>query len=100
VLFGRTAFYTRGAMDFEGIGNIGANHLLQTEAIAAACEAGCTRYHMGDATAGTGLARYKSHFGAQPLSFVTYRLERVPLTRIDRRLRDTVRSVLGVEANG
>jgi lipid II:glycine glycyltransferase (peptidoglycan interpeptide bridge formation enzyme) len=98
VLFGRNAHYIRGAMDAEA-GNLGANHLLQTEAIAAACAAGCLRYHLGESAAGSGLARFKRNLGAEAVPFVSYRFERVPLTKLDRQLRCAVRSMLGVHGD-
>ena len=95
VLFGRNAHYVRGATDVEA-GNVGASQFLQTEAIAAACAAGCLRYHLGESAAGSGLARFKGRFGAEAVPYVRYRFERAPLTALDQKLRRTVRSILGV----
>ena len=58
--------YWRGAMDAELAGPVRANDLLHATAIEHACATGGHRYAMGLTAPGSGLARFKSGFGAQP----------------------------------
>lgn len=57
--------YWRGAMDLELAGPVRANDLLQASAIEHACVQGADRYAMGLTEPGSGLARFKSGFGAE-----------------------------------
>jgi len=57
--------YWRGAMDLELAGPVRANDLLQASAIEHACLRGAERYGMGLTEPGSGLARFKSGFGAE-----------------------------------
>ena len=59
VLFGRTASYTRGAMDRDVAARVRANDLLQWTAIQDACAAGCTYYHLHETGESQSLARFK-----------------------------------------
>lgn len=58
--------YWRGAMDVERAGPVRANDLLQASAVEHACRSGATRYAMGLTEPGSGLARFKAGFGAEP----------------------------------
>jgi len=83
VLFGAAgAMYWRGAMDEELAGTSNANYLLHCTAIKDACNAGCSAYHMGDSAPGSGLALFKSRFGAEELHYASYWVERLPLTPV------------------
>jgi Acetyltransferase (GNAT) domain len=83
VLFGATsAVYWRGAMDEQVTGKSCANYLLHCTAIKDACTAGCSAYHMGDSAPGSGLARFKSRFGAEESHYASYLVERLPLTPV------------------
>jgi hypothetical protein len=95
VLQGTNAHYTRGAMDAELAGETRANFLLQKMAIEAACADGCRWYHMGESGQSDGLAMFKSRFGAEAHAYAEYRLERFPLTRLDRTARTAVKRVIG-----
>lgn len=57
--------YWRGAMDVAQAGPVRANDLLQVSAIEHARGAGGERYAMGLTAPGSGLARFKSGFGAE-----------------------------------
>jgi hypothetical protein len=94
---GATASYWRGAMDAALAGPRRANQLLHRLAIEDACVAGCRWYHMGDTGLSTSLAQFKAGFGATPHRYVAYRLERLPLTGVDRHLRRTVKRLLRFE---
>jgi len=95
VLFGATtAAYWRGAMDEELAGRSFANYLLHRTAIEDAAEAGCLAYHMGDSARDSTLALFKSRFGAVEQYYASYRIERLPITRVAACARGAVRRVL------
>jgi lipid II:glycine glycyltransferase (peptidoglycan interpeptide bridge formation enzyme) len=83
---GVVATYWRGAMDIEHGAGTGANELIHRVAIEAACRRGCLQYDM-QRSASPGLGRFKSKFGAQPVTFLEYRFENIPVTVLDRRAR-------------
>ncbi len=95
VLQGANAHYTRGAMDKALAGPTRANDLLHRLAIEEACRAGCRYYHMGESGASASLANFKSRFGAIAHPYAEYRLERLPITSIDDRLRRLVKRLIG-----
>lgn len=95
VLQGKNAHYTRGAMNQELAGPLRANDLLHRHAIEDACQAGCRYYHMGETGQSSSLSQFKEHFGAQPHDYAEYRLERLPITSADKRLRGFVKRVIG-----
>jgi hypothetical protein len=94
-LLGRTAHYTRGAMDRDLAARPRANDLLMWTTITAACEAGCSVYHLGESGQSTSLARYKERFGARGVDYAEIRLERLPVTRVDSAVRSGVKRLLG-----
>ena len=91
---GTQAKYWRGAMDRALASPTRANDLLHRLAIEDACQSSCTHYGMGESRPGSGLARFKSGFGAQEHLTETYRTERLPLTPLDHAARETVKRVL------
>lgn len=91
---GRRATYWRGAMDKEVAAKTGANELLHRLAIEEACEDGVESYDLGDSAAGSSLARFKASFGATERWHAEYRVERLPLTAIDRVARGAVKRAL------
>ncbi|MBI5564478.1 MAG: GNAT family N-acetyltransferase [Chloroflexi bacterium] len=95
VLQDKNAHYTRGAMDKTLATSTRANDLLQRLAIEDACRAGCRTYHMGESGVSTTLANFKERFGAEACSYAEYRVERWPITQIDRRLRGLVKRLIG-----
>ena len=62
---------------------------------ASACGAGCAYYHMGDSGASTSLARFKERLGAVPVDYADVRLERYPITPVDRTVRTAVKKTIG-----
>ena len=86
---------SRGAMDKDVTASTGANDLLQSMAIEAACESGCRYYHMGESGNSASLAHFKTRFGAEAYPYAEYHLERFPFTRIDAGLRRIVKRVIG-----
>jgi Acetyltransferase (GNAT) domain len=94
LLGANSAAYWRGAMDEEVAGRSYANYLLHCTAIEDAAAAGCSAYHMGDSAPGSGLARFKSRFGAEESHYASYRLDRVPLTQVTEAARGAVVTTL------
>lgn len=94
VLRGTNASYTRGAMNKDLAGPTRANDLLQWFAIKDACGAGCRSYHMGESGSSRSLSHFKEKFGARPVPYAEYRIERLPLTRADAIARGLVKRLL------
>lgn len=95
VLTKQNADYIMGAMDKERAAPVYASALLQKFAIENACRQGCHYYHMGESGDSQGIARFKERFGAQPYIYHEYRLERLPLTKLDRGIRSVVKRAIG-----
>jgi GNAT acetyltransferase-like protein len=91
---------TSGAMIKELAGPIAAGHLLDRVAIEDACNAGSTHYDLGESGASSNLALYKTRFGARPEPYQSMVLERLPLTEVDRSLREAVKRVIGFRDPG
>ena len=94
---GANADYFRGAMHKPLASRCHANSLLHKLAIEDACNKGCRFYNMGETGGLEGLARYKSRLGATPQSYAEYWLERVPITSLDRALRNSVKRMIGFQ---
>jgi len=97
VLFGQTASYARGAMDRDVAARVRANDLLQWAAIQDACAAGCTYYHLHETGESQSLARFKERFGAVPVEYSDYRIERFPVTKVDAALRSVAKKAIGFQ---
>lgn len=95
VLVNQNADYVMGAMDKERAAPIYASALLHKVAIENACLQGCHYYHMGESGDSQGIARFKERFGAQAYPYYEYRLERLPLTKLDRGVRGVVKRAIG-----
>ncbi len=95
VLMGRNASYTRGAMNQGLAGPTRANELLHRLAIEQACLSGCRYYHMGETGNSTPLARFKSQFGALPVAYGEYWIEKLPVKEMDQKLRKAVKTLIG-----
>jgi hypothetical protein len=92
---GEHVVYWRGAMDKELAGPVRANDLLHRLAIEQAISDGARWYHWGDSLPGSGLARFKESFGAVPVDYAAFRLERLPLTSLDAVARRLVKRTVG-----
>lgn len=92
---GANAHYTRGAMDPALAAGTQANCALHAVAIEEACAAGCRVYHLGESGGSAGLAQFKSRFGAQPMDYARYWIERAPLYRMERSIRTGVKWAIG-----
>ncbi len=95
VLFGNAAHDTRGAMDKGLASPTRANFLIQWRAIEDAAAAGCRVLHLGESGSSVSLARYKEHYGARSVEYCDLRVERLPVTRVDRALRSAVKTAIG-----
>lgn len=92
---GRNAHYTRGVMDVAVAGRTNASDHVQWAAIRDAVELGCSTYHMGDTGTHETLAHFKEKFGAEPVPYAQYRIERLPLTAADAVVRSAVKRLIG-----
>jgi hypothetical protein len=64
-----------------------ATYLVSSLAVEAACAAGARYFHMGESDPGSGVERHKAQFGATAVRYHALRLERLPMTEGQRRLR-------------
>jgi hypothetical protein len=64
-------------------GPVRAVNLLDKVAIEDACDAGCRFFSFGQSGGIAGLERYKEAFGATPRPTGDYRIERLPLARLE-----------------
>ena len=93
-LLGQTAHDTRAAMDRDLVDKTYAGELVLWRMIELACELGCAAYHLGESGQSASLAQFKEKFGARPFDYAELRLERLPWTPTDQRLRSLVKKVL------
>ena len=93
ILQGTNAYGYRAAMD-EGLKRYHANELLMCHALKDACEAGCRYYYMGESGWSNSRAIFKERLGGRPIPFTEYRLERLPLTTAEHRLKRTAKAAL------
>jgi CelD/BcsL family acetyltransferase involved in cellulose biosynthesis len=93
VIQGVNAYYYRGAMD-ERLGKYRPNDLIQRLAIEDACKAGCRYYYMGDSGWSDSLAQFKEGFGAQSYLYSEFRLERLPLSRVEREIKSVIKRMI------
>lgn len=94
VVRGANAYQLRGAMD-EEMRNHRANDLLHVTALEDACAAGCRYYYLGDSGWSASLAAFKERLGAQARHYAEYRVERLPVTQIERVAKGAVKRVIG-----
>ncbi|RBY78261.1 hypothetical protein DQ238_12240 [Geodermatophilus sp. TF02-6] len=92
--FGTRAYAWMSAMDKELARRTDAGALLQSLAIEHACAAGARWFLMGEAAGGSGVEAFKERFGARAVPYAALRLERLPMTAADRRLRSTVDAMI------
>ena len=96
ILQGVNAYGFRAAMD-EELRRHHANDLLVRHAVEDACEAGCRYYYMGESGWSASRAAFKERFGARPLPYAEYHLERLPITAAERWLKRMVKRVIRFE---
>lgn len=86
---------TRGAMDADLARITYAGYAAEWSAIKDACEAGHRSYQMGESGSNPSLSEYKERFGAEPITYNEYRIERLPLLTVDAWARGAVKRVIG-----
>lgn len=91
---GHNAQDIRGAIDREVSSACGANDYIQKLAIEDACQSGCRWYHMGETGDSKSLAYYKMRFGAAPIEYADYLIEKLPISRIDRWARRLIKRAI------
>jgi len=64
-----------------------AAYLLSSLAIEAACADGARYFNMGESDPGSGVEQHKAQFGATAVRYHALRLERLPMTEGEHRLR-------------
>ena len=95
VLRGPNDHYTRGAMHKQLAGPSRANFLLHWLAIQDACLRGASWYQMGQSGWGSDpVGRFKENFGARAYEFPELRLERFPISRLNRTARAAVKRLI------
>lgn len=100
LLLGAAAHDTRAAIDRSLAGPARATDLLQWRALQIACKHGCRTYHLGESGASASLASYKERFGAVPVDYAEYRVERFPHTRLDHAARTAAKAALRFRDTG
>jgi len=95
VTIGNDAHETRRAIDRAAAGRTHAGRLLAWRAMQDSVASGCRHHHLGDSGTSAGLSQFKESFGARRIAYPELRLERVPLTAVDRLARRAVKRVVG-----
>ena len=93
VLLGTNAYDFRAAMT-EDLRHYRAQDLIERLSVEEACKAGCRYYYMGDSGWSPSLSHYKEQFGAQPYRYAEYRLERLPISRVERAVKSVVKRAI------
>jgi hypothetical protein len=83
---GDVAIAWRATSDPAKAGPVRAMDLLHRHAIEFACHEGCRYYNFGESGGVESLMRFKMRFGATPRTFSGYLIERIPISRVTRRL--------------
>jgi Acetyltransferase (GNAT) domain len=97
LVHGNHAASWRGYGRKDVAGPLRANNLLDRVAIEDACAAGCRTFSFGSSGGVPGLERYKESFGATRRATLEYRIERLPLARLEQardRAQDRVATML------
>lgn len=95
VLFGGNAHMTRSAMDKPLAAKTHAMAALEWYAMREACERGARAFHLGESGSSSSLSRAKEERGGRPFDYPEVRLERLPVTALDRALRTGVKRAIG-----
>jgi len=76
----------RGMSDKRIGARLRLSELMLQMSIHDACDADCESFFMGESSGIRSLERFKERMGARPHTVAEYRLERLPLSRLQRRL--------------
>lgn len=82
-------------MDKDAVRGTGATELLHQLSMEEACQAGHRFFDLGDSAPSSSVARNKRGFGAKDTAYTGYRLERLPVTAVDRFVRRQAKRVIG-----
>ncbi len=86
---------TRGAMDGDKARGSRAAYAAEWASIKDACEAGHRSFQLGESGNNRSLSDYKERFGAEPIEYNEYRIERLPLLTLDGWARNTTKRLIG-----
>jgi hypothetical protein len=70
-----------------------ANDMLQSVMIQEACRVGCRYYHRGESGGVASLMQFKSGFGATPVPFKDYSIERFPVTGVTQKVNGLMKLI-------
>lgn len=88
LVHGRDAICWRGYARKELAGPVAATNLLERLAIEDACESGASFYNLGQSGGVVELERFKQSLGARPRVSLEYRIEKLPMTRLENMLSE------------
>jgi lipid II:glycine glycyltransferase (peptidoglycan interpeptide bridge formation enzyme) len=100
LVYGDHAVYWQGYSNKVLAGPLRANNLLHRLAIEDACESGCRWYSMGESGGVQSLSRFKQTFGATPRRGVDCRIERLPLTALEKFINRAQSTVENASTSG
>lgn len=86
LVYGRDTICWRGYARKELAGPVAATNLLERLAIEDACESGSSFYNLGQSGGVVELERFKQSLGAKPRTSIEYRIEKLPVTRLENML--------------
>ena len=95
LLQGPNGHETRSAFDRDHAAGSAPVYLLTWLGIQAAIESGADWYHLGETGTSARLADFKERFAAVGHDYAEYRLERLPVTKVDVWARGVVKRVIG-----
>jgi hypothetical protein len=96
LLLGTDAHYTRAAMNAELAAPSRATDALEWQVIKEATASGARRLHTGH-SATPGVAAFKERFGAVPVAYDEFIVERVPFRRANAAVRSVVKRAVGFD---
>ena len=91
----QNAHSTRAALNYSLASKTKAAYAADWAAIRDACDAGFKWYHLGESGQNQSLGEYKERFGARPIDYSEYRIERLPVLAVDNALRSTAKLLIG-----
>jgi hypothetical protein len=91
LMYQENAFTYRSTSIRELAHPVRANDLVQSQMIQDTCAAGCRHLYRGESGGVASLMRFKSGFGAEPVAFKDYSIERLPFTAVSRQVNRVVK---------
>jgi hypothetical protein len=96
LLYRENAFAYRATSIKDKANPLRANDMLQWQMIEAASQAGCRWLHMGESGGVPSLMHFKGRFGAEPVAFSDYCIERLPVEAARKSVYGMVKQVEAV----